>query len=735
MIVPSAHAQDLSKPNEAKALAAPAQAPAAASDELGFTADQLLYDNDRDVVTAAGNVLVTRQGNVLRADTVTWDRKSNRVTAKGDVSITNPNRDIAYGDTVEITDTLKDGVVEGLLIVTKEGDRLAAEQGERRGAVYILNHAAYSPCAVVDQNGCPKSPTWQVKAARVVYDSDRERVHYRGARLEMFGLPLLPLPGLTHPVGNASSSGLLVPDGGFVNGGLEVAIPYYFSLAPDRDITIKPHVYSNTWPMLEGKYRAFVGKGAYQIVGFATYSQRSDPLSGMTGTERDFRGYIDASGKFQLSPEWSISGSIRRVTDRTFLNRYNIGYDGRQMSNEDRLRSNITAERIGDRSYLSIAGWAFQTLRPGDPQGQVPIALPAIDYRLRLRDPWLGGTAQLRANSLSIMRTDGQDTQRAFIGFQWAVRRLTGLGQELSLTAYARGDVYNSSDNDLTATVIYRGRSGWQTRGIAALAGDMRWPFIGEFLGGTQHIVPRVQLVAAPQISNLSVPNEDSRAVDLEDSNLFALNRFPGYDRFEDSSRITYGFDYRYDRPYLSVIANIGQSYRLNERVSILPVGTGLSDRWSDFVGRVEVRYRDFLSLTHRFRLDKQGLKVRRNEIDATIGSRASYAQISYLRLDRNVTTGVEDLRDTEELRIGGRVAFARYWSLFGSTSIDLTGRDDDPTTLLDGYTPVRHRLGLAYQDDCIDLGFTWQRRYQSIGDARAGNSFMVRLAFRNLGI
>lgn len=727
-VVQRAGAQDLSRPNEDKAAAAAADAPKAVGDDLGFTANELLYDNNRDVVTAAGNVLVSRDGNVMRADTVTWDRASGKVVAKGDVSITNPNGDTAYGDVVDVTDSLKDGIVQSLLLVTKQGDRIAADQGQRRGAIYILNHAAYSPCRVVDDKGCPKDPTWQIKAARVVYDSDKEMVHYVGARLEMFGLPLVPLPGLAHPVGNQSGSGFLVPDIGVVQNGLEFAVPYYFSLAPNRDLTVTPHVYSSVLPMGQAKYRHFMDRGAYEVAGYLTYGRRSDPATGATTTTRGIRGYIDATGKFQLTPEWSIYGSVRRVTDRTFLNRYNINYD-------DRLRSNVGAERIGDKSYLSIAGWAFQTLRPGDPQGQVPIALPAIDYRLRLRDPWVGGTVQLQANSLAITRTGGQDTQRAFVGAQWSLRRLTGLGQEVALTGYARGDIYHSSDNSLTNTIIYRGTPGWQTRGIAAVAGDVRWPFVGSFFGGTQHIVPRVQLVAAPSISNLGVPNEDARAVDLDDSNLFALNRFPGYDRFEDSSRITYGFDYRYDRPDFSLEATVGQSYRLTNRASILPNGTGLSEKLSDFVGRIDLRYKDFLTLSHRFRLDKDNLAIRRNEVDATVGSRATYVRASYLRLNRNVETGIEDLRDVEEVRLGGRVAFARYWSAFGGTTIDLTGADDDPQTRLDGYTPLRHHMGVAYEDDCINVEFTWRREYQTFGDARRGNSFLVRLAFRNLGI
>ena len=724
-----AHAQALGKAEELTPAEARSGAPQVANDEMGFNADQLLYDNDRNVVTAAGNVVVTRESRVLKADTVTWDRKTGRVFAKGDVSLTNTNGDIAYGDTVEITDDLKDGIVNSLLIVTEKGDRIAADKGERRGAIFILNHAAYSPCEVVDAHGCPKNPTWQVKAARVVYDSDREIVKYRGARMEMFGVPLLPLPGLAHPVGGQGGSGFLVPDVNIdAQNGLEIALPYYFLLAPNRDLIVTPHVYSNVLPMIQGRYRQLFDKGAVEVTSYATVSRRADPTNTFLEQTQDFRGYIDADGKFQLDPYWSITGALRRVTDRTFLNRYHI-------SDDDKLRSTVNAERIGERSYLSIAGWAFQTLRPGSLQGQVPIALPAIDYRLRLKDPWLGGIFQIQANSLAITRTAGQDTQRAFVGAQWTLSRLTRFGQELGLTAYLRGDVYHSGANDLTTTAIYQGQPGWQTRGIAAFAGDMRWPFVGRFLGGTQQITPRVQIVVAPRLKNLSIPNEDSRAVDLEDSNLFALNRFPGYDRFEDSTRITYGFDYRYDRPLLTVEANIGQSYRLNDRDSILPDGTGLSDRLSDFVGRIEVRYADLVSVIERFRLDKDNLAVRRNEFDATLGSRKTYAKISYLRLNRNITSGVEDLRDIEEVRLGGRIAFGKRWSLYGATTVDLTGPSDDPQTPFDGYTPIRHRLGVAYEDDCLSLTFTWQREYQTFGDARQGNSYLVRLAFRNLGI
>lgn len=718
---PTAPAQDVAPPGQP-----------ISADEIVFEANQINYDQDTDIVTASGNVRANRDGVKLAADAVTWNRKEGTVIATGNVLLTNRNGDKVYGDEIDVTESLRDGIIDNLLLVTQNANRLVADKGTRKGDIYILEHAAYTPCRVETDAGCPKEPTWQIQADRVVLDEAHDRVRYDGARVKLLGIPTIPLPGLRHSIGEEGSSGLLVPDIGYDRrNGFEFAMPYYLRIAPNRDLTITPHVYSNVAPMLQGNYRALLSDGAYQVTGYATVSERAsatDPT--ITTGENTFRGYIGASGRLQLDPLWSITGSVRYATDRTFLNRYDI-------SREDRLRTTVNLERIGTQSYFSIAGWDFQSLRPFDTlsQGQIPIALPAIDYRLRLADPLLGGTLQLQANSLAILRTEGQDTQRAFIGATWIKNGLTGLGQEWSITGYARGDVYHSAQNNLTPTLIYRGDPGWQTRGIAALALDIRWPFIGKALGGAQRIVPRVQLVLAPRIANLIVPNEDSRAIDLDDSNLFALNRFPGYDRFEDSSRITYGFDYQLNLANFTFDATIGQSYRIDQRPTVLPDGTGLSDRLSDIVGRYQLRYKDFVAVTHRFRLDKDNLAVRRNEIEATVGSRKTYVELGYIRLNRNIATGVEDLRDVEEIRVGARVAFARYWSLFGSTNIDLTGASDEPTTTLSGFEPVRHRIGIAYEDDCLEMGVTWRRDYQTVGDATRGNSFQLRLVFKNLGL
>jgi LPS-assembly protein len=133
-----------------------------------------------------------------------------------------------------------------------------------------------------------------------------------------------------------------------------------------------------------------------------------------------------------------------------------------------------------------------------------------------------------------------------------------------------------------------------------------------------------------------------------------------------------------------------GQSFRITRAPSIFPDGTGLTDRLSDIVGRTRLRYGRFVDITHRYRLDKDNAAVRRNEVDLTLGTNQTYVQLGYLRLDRNISADIEDLRDKEELRLAGRAKFLKHWAFFAATVFDLTSNREDPSTGADGFQPVR---------------------------------------------
>src|SRR3546814_19614660 len=124
------------------------------------------------------------EGNRVRADQVSWDRTTGRVIATGNVAATTAEGDTAYGDRVELTATLRDAVVDNILLVLERGGRIAARSGSRTDGRTVLSHAVYSPCDVVNSDGCPTTPPWQGKAVEDLPAPTRHPLFHRHARQE-----------------------------------------------------------------------------------------------------------------------------------------------------------------------------------------------------------------------------------------------------------------------------------------------------------------------------------------------------------------------------------------------------------------------------------------------------------------------------------------------------------------------------------------------------------------------
>ncbi len=698
---------------------------------IAFESDTLSYDEGAALVSAEGNVRLSRGEQRLTADKVLWDRTTNIVTAEGKVLLLDGDGNRVVADRVELSDDLKDGAIENMLLVLADGARMAAVSGRREDGKTTMDRAAYSPCAVTDsETGCPQEPVWALQAVRVVHDPARGRIFYHNARLEFFGVPLVALPRLSHPDSfDKNQSGLLSPDIRTSRElGVEVTLPYYWAIGPDRDLTAGLSLFTAAPPLLSLQYRQLFAGGPISLGGKLTYAQGQtvDVTTGdIVRSPARLRGYVDVQGQLVHGKGWRSSFSSRLTNDDNFLGRYQVSLD-------TRLRSTYALEQFRADRYFSIAGWAFQGLRQEDSGAKTPVALPLMDLWWRPKLDMAGGALMVRANSLGLYRQEGQSIARALASVQWDRLFYTPLGQRVTLTALLRGDLYNSRDGALADDPLYAGADGWQGRIIPLAAVDVDWPMAGPLLGGVQTLSPRVQLVASSATSNVGIPNEDSRAIDLEDGNLFALNRFPGQDRWEGGARVTYGLDWRWRGRGIAAAAQVGQSYRLDDQSDLFPDGTGLSQRVSDVVGRLNVQLGRFVEVTQRVRLDKDSLAIRRNETDLSLGSRRTFLSLGYLRFNRNIA--LEDLVDHEEVRAGARVALGRYWSVFGTAVVDLTSRGENALTTNDGWQPIRHRLGVRYNDECFDIGFTWKRNHVDNPNARRGNTFIFTLALKNLG-
>ncbi len=313
-------------------------------DVIDFAADALDYSEDEQVVTATGHVAINRDRYALTADTVIYNRTSGQVEARGNVTTTDPQGNKAYGDRVIVTESLRDGAIDNILLVLADGGRLAARSGVRVNGVSVLNQAIYSPCHVEGSDGCPKQPVWSIKAVRITHDPVKHRISYRDARLEILGKPILFLPAFSHPDGSSGrASGLLVPEIEIRNTiGFGVGVPYHFDLGPDRDLTVKPWVFTEVKPALDIRARQLFAAGPVQLHAYFTYGDVIDYApDGVTTVDRGQRprGYFELNGQLQHDAEWRSTFLVRLSSDDTFDRRYGLDYD-------DSLRSTYNLERF-----------------------------------------------------------------------------------------------------------------------------------------------------------------------------------------------------------------------------------------------------------------------------------------------------------------------------------------------------------------------------------------------------
>ena len=65
---------------------------------------------------------------------------------------------------------------------------------------------------------------------------------------------------------------------------------------------------------------------------------------------------------------------------------------------------------------------------------------------------------------------------------------------------------------------------------------DYRYPFVAHTESASHVIEPVAQIIARAGGSNSNVPNEDSQSLVFDDTLLFDINKFSGYDRIENDT-------------------------------------------------------------------------------------------------------------------------------------------------------------------------------------------------------
>lgn len=771
--------------------AAPVGADGLPPESVYFEADAITDDQASGAITARGDVLARFEGRDLSAGEVIYNSDSGIFLARGDVQLVSPDGSVQYADHLELDGDLRAGVAVNLATELEDGGKLMAATAVRRSeTINELNYALFTPCDICTDEGQPKEPSWSIQAETVVQDQDQRLIVYRNALFKVAGVPILYLPVFWHPDQTVErASGFLVPDVEFSDlRGVSYEQPYLWVLSPSEDLVITPQINSEVNPLLNVTWRRRFDTGFVQTrTGYSYERNFGDvDLDGSGAVDswekdvrfgpHDHRAYILANGEFDPEGPWRWGFTAERVTDQTLFDRYDIEdvYNERGLYPADyrRLISQGWLERQTERSYLSIAAMAFQSLRvqglaPLTPDyagfednGILPLVAPLIEARWEPNGPVLGGRLRLEGSAVLLERADyvgapvlnpvwiapgnpppgtpglpGVDSRRASGKLDWRRSETTSWGLRWEPFVTGRFDAYSISDLGPGA------EDETVTRAHATIGVDLRYPLIRRLENGADIVLePMLQLAASPDADlDPRVPNEDSQFIELDEETLFRDDRFPGWDRYEGGVRLTAGgrASVRWGEGREASLF-LGRSFRdedenaFREPNAANPAQlfdpTGLADARSDWVVSASASPMRGLSAWVRAQIDDNA-DVRRAEaaIDARWGLR-NVAEVRYL-VDRADPNGNLDpllgptSRNYEFVQVRGQYFVTEHWGVVGNGIGDLQ-RD----------VWTRSETGIVYEDECLRFELVYRQDNTRVGPEGPSDGVFIRLNLAILG-
>ncbi|MGA7264278.1 MAG: LPS assembly protein LptD, partial [Stellaceae bacterium] len=404
-----------------------------------FRADEIQYDEQLALTIARGHVEISQNGQVLLADTVTYNQRTDTVTASGNVSLTQPTGEIVFADFMELRDSMSEGFAKNVRMLFADRSRLAANAMRRTNDNHTeLARGVYSPCDLCkDDPSAP--PLWQLKAREIDHDKELQLVEFRDAVMEIDGWPVFYTPYMSTPDPSVKrASGFLAPSFGSSNTlGAHLTIPYYLVLGPDKDVTFEPRFYTIAGPLLDAEYRERFSNGTLDATASLNHSNVGSGNSTSSEGEQ-WRGHIDEHSVFDLDETYRTGLDVQRVSDQTYLLRFGFG---NPLLNA--MISRAYLEGFEARGSSDVNAYLFQPLLPGLGDSTQPIVLPVANRNWQSPPDPLGGRWNLNANLLDILREVGTQTRRLSLGSEWDRSFTDPLGGQYNFSASVRGDGYS----------------------------------------------------------------------------------------------------------------------------------------------------------------------------------------------------------------------------------------------------------------------------------------------------
>lgn len=667
-----------------------------------------------------GDAELRRPGLTVRADRLTYDEATDISTATGHVQIN------SHGDRYTGTEgEIKVEAFNGFVLQPTYQFLVNGGHGEGSRIDFIdpdraaIRNASYTTCR---RDGPDWMPDWILHATKLDIDQELDEGRAEGATLEFKGVPLIPIPTVSFPLTERRKSGWLPPTLGLDNtAGLKLAVPYYWNIAPNRDLTLIPQVMTKRGIDLGGQFRYLesdysgIMEGNLLPADQLRHETRWGFFARHTGS---FDSGIDAIGRLGLNL------NLNRVSDDNYWR----DFPQRGLSLTTRLLANDASLTWG-RGDFSLTARALKWQALQDPLSPIVPPydrLPQLNGRWGRDNGYAGMDYSVEADYTRFRGdtalTGQPNADRIYTLAQVSRPFLRPWGfftprMQVHASHYEFGSALSNGASSMDRVIP-----------TLSLDGGLVFERDASYFGRAfrQTLEPRLKYVYTPYRDQSLIPNYDTGVYDFNFATIWSENAFAGHDRIVDNNLVTFGLTSRLLDPETGAEAvrlGIAQRYRFSGQQVTLPGGTPAAKGLSDIMLGASINWDQHWGFDSVIQYDPDKHQSTRT----TLGARYSPGDYRTLALayrrERDLGTRQVDLGwqwplgGAPSSRVDGGGLGAGRWYSVGRLNYDLAG-----SKLVDAV------LGLEYDAGCWVGRVVFSKLQTSTGSAN--KSIMFQLEF-----
>jgi LPS-assembly protein len=549
-----------------------------------------------------GGVVLRKAGTVILADRIEYFQPTDQVKASGQVRI-NRKGDVFEGSFLE----LKVDAFEGFFSEPRYHFLKNEGHGEASRAEFldenhtVIHNATYTTCR--RKPGPEWLPDWILRATSISLDNDQDVGIAHGAVVSFKGIAVLPIPAVSFPLTDKRKSGFLPPTIGVgTDNGVEVMLPYYWDIAPNRDATFTPKFMTQRGVDFGAEFRYL--EPQYQG------SARANYMPGDRLTETDRWGISYSHQGVVPTPLGNVmlGANVNRVSDDTYW---------RDFTSNSASTSGVSSTTTSGGAAITqrllptdvVATWAlgsfssavrvlkWQTLQDVTAPIVPPFdRAPQLTGRYALTNvqglDWSvdGDFTQFEADRLKTLQPNAQ---RGVALLQVSRPWLAPAGfftpkLQLHASSYQFDAALSNGTRSADSVVpTFSLDSG--------LVFERETRFFGRDL--IQTLEPRAFYVYTPYRTQSQLPNYDTASNDFNFATIYTENAFVGHDKISDSNLLTLGVSTRFvDADSGAQLARFGVAQRLrfdDQKVTLNPLDATAQAGFSDVLLGASVNVHD----------------------------------------------------------------------------------------------------------------------------------------------